>query len=246
MSDLRNSVISVLDDAVEKFSQDIAKKYNLNKDDLFAIWKSGATSSVEPAVSQNSGNTSPVQSETTNSDSKFSRDELNKMKKPELVKLCKENKVKTTGKKDDLVERLMNVDNSPAKQVPTKKQTILQSLNSTIPTISIRRNKHGNYEHPETHLVFDKINKVVFGMQNDNGTVDPLTDEHIDLCNKFKFKFILPENLNKSQATSVDTKKIVADEDDEDDEDDDDILEDDDLIEDDDDLGEFYESGGED
>ena len=46
-------------------------------------------------------------------------------------------------------------------------------------------------------LVFSKLDKNVIGKQNEDGTIIELTKNDIELCNKFKFKYILPENLNE-------------------------------------------------
>ncbi len=252
MSNLRESLVNTVDNIVEQYISIISKKYALNNKELIEIWKndknlsnSVASTPPPPPEPVPAENNEPVDANKCG----YSQQQLDAMKKSELVTLCKQFKLKISGKKDDIVKRLIDLNNQTSQQstvkTASKKQTVLQSLNTTIPTISVRRNKFGNYEHPETHLVFNKVDKMVYGRQNDNGTVDDLDKETIDLCNKFKFKYVLPENLNKTTTTST---NITQDDEDDEDEDDDEILEDDDILEDedDDDLDEFYESGGED
>jgi hypothetical protein len=55
----------------------------------------------------------------------------------------------------------------------------------------IRRNLHGNYEHAETGLVVNVNNKAVYGKQNKDGTVSPLTEDDIKLCQLYKFNYML-------------------------------------------------------
>lgn len=53
--------------------------------------------------------------------------------------------------------------------------------------ITVRKNIYGNWEHPATNLVFDRFSREVCGKQG-TGVILPLTEEDIDLCNKYKFK----------------------------------------------------------
>ena len=47
--------------------------------------------------------------------------------------------------------------------------------------------------------MFDK-NKKVYGKQNTDGSVDKLTEKDIDICNKYKFLYILPTNLDEKSG----------------------------------------------
>ena len=69
------------------------------------------------------------------------------------------------------------------------KTPVIKKLTANIPNILIRRNKFNNYEHPESGLVFDNQEKIVIGKQNDDGNIDDLTEEDIDKCNAFKFRY---------------------------------------------------------
>ena len=84
---------------------------------------------------------------------------------------------------------------------------------ANIPNILVKRNKYNNYEHPETGLVFDNETKTVIGKQNKNGSVDDLSEDDIDQCNAFKFKFQIPSNLdNKSKLVDVKIEELDEDE----------------------------------
>ena len=254
MSDLRTQIIKSLDNTIESFTRDISKKYGMPISELLELWRkctiiTDSATDIKPEEPSQTKSTEEIKPDEVKEDEKTSegdnmKEKYEKMKKTELSKLCKEKGLKTTGKKDELIERLIN----PPKIVQKKslntevKKTILQSISTTIPTIHIRRNAFGNYEHSETKLVFDKVNKLVHGRQLDNGTIEPVNSEIIELCEKYKFKCVLPENLNTNNS-SLEDIKLNEDEDPEDD----DILDDDDIEDeieeddDDEDLGEFYE-----
>ncbi|GHV49509.1 hypothetical protein AGMMS49579_01420 [Spirochaetia bacterium] len=61
----------------------------------------------------------------------------------------------------------------------------------------ISRNEHGNYIHEPSQLVFDPQTKMVIGKQNENGNIDDININDVSICNKYKFKYIIPENLGK-------------------------------------------------
>ena len=52
----------------------------------------------------------------------------------------------------------------------------------------ITKNKFGNYTHSATGLVFRSAQeKVIYGRQDDEGVIHPLTEEDLEVCKKFKF-----------------------------------------------------------
>jgi len=131
---------------------------------------------------------------------------------PELKNLCKEKKLKCGGKKSELISRLLGkevTDEQIKESITTKSKVstknenrnyskVVEKLKQTIPTILIRRNAFNNYEHPPSGLVFNS-DKYVYGKQKDDGSIDTdLTYDDIQTCKRYKFKFIMPENLEKN------------------------------------------------
>ena len=121
--------------------------------------------------------------------------------------------------KSDLIELICNYDlkTQPQKQSqsPPKKlspalkdQKVIKKLVEKIPSITIKRNQFDNYEHADTKLVFNNKTQKVYGKQNPDGSISDLTDEDINLCNKYKFQYIIPDNLDKK----LDLKNIEVDE----------------------------------
>lgn len=64
---------------------------------------------------------------------------------------------------------------------------------------SIRRNKWGNFEDPETNIVFNAKTKAAYGVQDHkSGKVTALKDKHIGLCKKYGWRY----NLIKEESES--------------------------------------------
>ena len=191
------NVRQAVDGVVGTFIEQIAAKYDIDSDELHSLWNGESSKGVT--------NVAPVEPPTK---SCGAREELMRCKKVELQVLCKEKGLKCTGTKKDLVDLLLDTPSTapakgPAKKEPVKKpqpSLVAAKLTANVPTIAIRRNQFSNYEHPETSLVFDKKTKKVIGQQNDDGTIEDLNTQLIELCNKHKFDYELPEDLDKKST----------------------------------------------
>src|SRR3989344_2341101 len=104
--------------------------------------------------------------------------------KKHLSDETKENRTSKVTKKQELAET---------------KAKIIQELNNHKPKVILKRNNYGNFEHPETKLLFDKVTKEVYGKQSpDSNSVLPLTAEDIESCKLFHFTYKLPENIESN------------------------------------------------
>ena len=172
---------------MEHFLKRIATKHNLNNDELISEWK---------------------QFDELNTS-------YNKMKKPELVQLCVDKGYKSTGSKPELVVSLIDeikegekppkkiaktASKSAAVAAPTQAD-IIKKIVAASPVIVIRRNEHGNHEHPDSGFVFNPTTKKVIGKQHDDGTVSPITKSDIDTCNKYNFDYEIPESLDDKTSS---------------------------------------------
>lgn len=127
-----------------------------------------------------------------------------KMKKPELLEICKTNGYAIKGSKDDLIAIILN--KVPEPQTPEKapvkaaakpeplQTSILSKMTASIQKVVIKRNEHGNYEHSETGLVFNPKTREVIGKQVGVEVVE-ITKEDIQECNRLNFKYKTPFNL---------------------------------------------------
>lgn len=204
------STKSMISDAVSKavtdYIEEISKTFDLDKKQLVDMWSANTSKLVEPIAT--------VQCDMN----------LAKCTASVLKEMCKEKGVRCTGTKAELICYLSNIPvpekpkrvkkpKSPSdvkitKAVEAKKDTIIKKIVQNIPTISIHKNQYGNFEHAETSFVFNKQKKVI-GKQNGK-IVEDLSSEDINLCNKFKFSYILPDNLDK-KTSSVDDSMLELD-----------------------------------
>lgn len=205
---LSQTLTKTIDEVIQTFITRVSNKYNLDNDDLKSLWE-GDVVKPKKVVTTLVDDSPPGE---------IDHEVLLKCNKAELVALCKAHGHKCSGTKSILMNRLLGKEEaSTPKSKPKSKKTkvdqqaavkatpVAKKLTAKIPNILIRRNQHNKYEHPETGLIFDNDSKIVIGKQNDDGSVDPLTEEDIDQCNAFKFKFKIPIDLD-SKSTLVDVK----------------------------------------
>jgi len=141
----------------------------------------------------------------------------NKMKKPELVDICKQFGYVHVGSKPELIINILNkvtvvekvIKKKSVKQEPLKTD-ILSKLKSEVPPIVIRRNVHGNYEHPDTGFIFNQKTHEVVGKQLDNGEISAISKDDLEVCKQFNFKYVIPFNL--TDAGTGEEDKILEDE----------------------------------
>ena len=202
----RNTLNESINTIILDYNKTIAKQFNLDLDKLNKLW--GDREQTTNVKESDNGVETPKQTESK--PEPLSAAKLMKCNKPELKKLCKDRGLKLTGTKAVLLQRLLG--NKEAETVPKKKETksttknnqktpkIIKKLQTNISTMVIRRNAHGNLEHSESSLVFDRKTKKVIGKQSDDGSILPITKEDINICNKYKFDYILPENLDVNKG----------------------------------------------
>jgi len=138
----------------------------------------------------------------------------------ELKALCKAHKLPVGGKKQDLMDRLVQLSGESGESgesvgVPSapkkKKRSPNRMPQIPISSIQIKKNSHGNYEHPETKLVFDKDSRQVIGKQQEDGTINALGEEDIQQCDQFKFTYQVPEKI-LNEADKLLSSKTAVDE----------------------------------
>ena len=225
---LQQTVNKVINDHLQNFFERVSAKYsNITKKELEELWNS---SDVATKSSSNVDDDCP---KFLAPPTDITHEYLLKCLKPELVGLCKKYNVKATGTKNDLLaalrEKLFSNKSDTELTTPVTKPTssvkktveppVIKKLSATIPTVAISRNRFGNHEHIETSFIFDKKSKKVIGKQNTDGSIDELTEEDINLCNKHKFEYVLPNNLDKNAKNNatideLDDEEIVESDDD--------------------------------
>lgn len=204
---LNNQIIDCVTKTIDIYIEKVATQFSLSKEELYLIWNSQSVSEKSKPTKQ------PTVQENVKQPTIQENEHLNSLQKPELVALCKSKGLKTTGTKIDLISRLIGkndeqqkpISKSSKKQVPThpaveQKPVVSKLIKPHISNIEIRRNKYGRYEHSETKLVFDQLTQKVVGKQDyESGYITPLTPDGIELCKKYKFQYVIPDNLDTVQ-----------------------------------------------
>jgi hypothetical protein len=216
------TLTEAIDKVINNFIDKVSSKYNVDSNELLSLWTGGEVKESTKKVELKSP--SPINKKSTAVDP----DVLLKCNKAELVAMCKTHGRKCSGTKSDLISRLLGKEDGIKVSTPVSKKNksskvkedlikatpVVKKLTANIPNILIRRNKWNNFEHPETKFVFDNDTKIVIGKQNENDKdISPLTEDDIDKCNAFKFKFNIPSDLDyKSTLDEVKVDELSEDE----------------------------------
>ena len=183
-------------------------------DQLETIWADDETKTEnEPTILQEA-NTSAELPDLIN-------DNLVAKTVAELKAICTVRGVKKSGKKIDIIARLLGQEVVATKKTATKAKTKAKTSQPKILTalapvsINVKQNKNGDYVHQATGLVVCKETKKVIGKEAEEGYVE-LTKEDIDLCHKFKLDYEIPDNLGTSAKTAdesyAEVEKTISEE----------------------------------
>ena len=198
MSSYQEELNKNIEGIINNLLKDISGKYNLNLEELTDMYKKDYTKN---------------QTEESNSES-ISKEKLSKLKKKELEQICREKGIQNIkGKKEELINRILNNNKDDNK--------IVENIITGLSTILIEKNKFGNYEHKQTNLIFNRNTKTVIGKQNqDSGEIEQLSESDIELCNQYKFKFKIPDQIDQDDNGTLDID-VTEEEEDEEEEDED-------------------------
>ena len=185
MESFESKINVLINDVITNYIEDVSNKYKISKAELSNLWKG-----------------QEIKQETKN----ISEDDYSKLKRNELVDICKKKDLSTSGTKKDLIKRIIKEQN--------KKENIVEKLDLSLNSVIIKKNSFGNYVHSPTKFVFNKDNKSVIGKEDDEGQIVSLDKNDIDICNKYKFKFVVPEDLNNKDDDDI--EEVIEDSDDSD------------------------------
>jgi hypothetical protein len=205
-----------IEDSVKEFFKTLSKKYELDENELVSLWNGKESSVVEKKKSPKK--TESPKLETQKEDKKepeITKEKIMTATRDMLAAMCKAKGLKMSGKKDELVQRLLEslgnsdkkevVKKTPPKSSKKEEPVVLKTVKEKSGHLEIRKNKFGNFEHVETGLVFNG-DKMVYGRQMEDGGVSELLPEDIEACKKYKFPYKLPENLSVNK--SLDDVKV--------------------------------------
>lgn len=197
---------------IESFIQMLCAEFSLQRESVESVWARVAeTASVDEGVPE---------SKTAENPPEHTEASLRKMTVVMLKGILKDQGKRLSGKKDELIARILGTDSISAA-TPTRKKlsgakkpkvsakkrdetTLGRLYEANRPKITVRPNSFGNHEHPDTRLVFRGTPPLVYGRQLDDGSIESLSEETIALCNQYAFKYEPPVDLAAaSQAEDV-------------------------------------------
>jgi hypothetical protein len=192
---LKENAFSGLNSVIFTFINLISQKYNINSNELKSLW-------------EGESNVIPVVASSVVSSSSPAAKELENLTKTQLIEMCKTKNLKVSGTKNELIARILESESiirptpPPVVQTTTttavvRSPTIIKKLVDKIPKLEIKRNSDGYYVHEETSFVFDTKTQKVYGKLDKNNKIEELSADDIDICNKYKFSYVLPNNLDK-------------------------------------------------
>lgn len=222
MDILSKSLFSVVSQAVDEFAGLVATRYDTSKEEVLELWNDKVSSELKVAETVSATTkkaaaprtrAKTVASVESDNDSTCSY-EFKKGKNigtkctakvcPDSTSFCRkhktqEGKEETSTTKPEKKSSAKSSVASKAKKADSKEKetAVVKKLNEGKQAIVMHRNKQNNYEHEQTHLVFDRVTKEVYGKQTDDG-VEPLSAEDIEQCRKLNFKYRLPTALSST------------------------------------------------
>ena len=215
MTSYGEQISKSIKDIFSNFIGDISVKFNINKTELERMFYSEVETKKD--ISQDES-----KEEEDRNKKKYKKSISNKSKK-ELISLCEEINLDTVGKKDDLINRLIkqwkkenklsknpelfkfkNEDKSEYTDSEKRNTTIeTHSIKTMITKVVIMMNDYGNYVHNPTGLVFDKSSECVVGKQEENGDITDLTEDDLELCKQYKFKYNQPIFIEENEEDEL-------------------------------------------
>jgi hypothetical protein len=129
---------------------------------------------------------------------------------------------------------LKSMEKKPVAPSATEEE---EAATQIVKKFKVHKNRFGNYENPETHIVFDHETKMAKGKQASNGKIVELGKDEIAFCKShgWSYKFDSPPAVLKRKNKAKESEEELSDEDDEDEEEEEEEEDDDEVEEEDDD-----------
>ena len=194
MQTYREQLEGSVDNLIRNFISDVSSKFNISKEDLNNMWDK-----------KDNKDNKIVNKEGEDVREVDDMEKYKNMKKNDLVKICNELKISKSGKKEELINRIIKKQN--------RKDNIIDKLNLSLNSIVIKKNEYNNYVHIPTSFVFNKDTKCVIGKEIEEGQIVQLNKNDINICNKYKFKYNIPDDLNNDGNESEDDIDDILEED---------------------------------
>ena len=212
--------MTITNNQINSFMTLLCEEFSLDRAAVDAVWSRVAVHSDDVGVEETKGD-SPDEPAAEG----YTEEQLRKKTIMMLKGILRDQGKRLVGKKDELIARILGNDttkasSTPSRQKLTKKPKSAKARDQTTlgriyeanrPKVTVRVNEHGNHEHPDTRLVFRGTPPLVYGVQQDDGSIAQLTEETIALCNQYAFKYEQPSNL-AATTQAADVEDTVSNE----------------------------------
>lgn len=206
------SLIQIINNHVKNgFIPLLCEKFNLEEEEIEKLWMDFTTGKCSKSkkksvkiISSDVDLSEEEEQEEEETNQTLDREALSKLKLTDLKEICRKKKLKVSGTKSQVIDRILDL---PEESLPTKKKASKKPVLEKIekPEIKIEKNDYGNLIHIETKIVFreeeEEINgykcRMAIGIENEEGSVDPLSSEVIETCKQYGFKYQVPDNLDE-------------------------------------------------
>ena len=143
----------------------------------------------------------------------YTQDELEHLKIKDLRDLCGTFKLTKAGVKQQLIDKILakiGTPNVETRAAPVKvkipspvQQPKLDLEKFRAQPVAIAKNENGHWIDANTSIVFSEDEeyidgvkcRIAIGYEDEDGTVEDLTAELINACNRFNFRYREPANI---------------------------------------------------
>ena len=224
-NNFNNSLLKLVNTHVDDILTTISKRYDIKMNELYELINGGTSSTTTSSSTPPTKSSNIVDLIVQKSNAKGEQEKAKSTDKrtvADLKLLCKERNLPVSGTKVDLITRLQLFETSgsvPSTPTSTRKKAaapkipeILTNLQAQRPTLEIKKTPDGFFEHEETHLIFDdEKSQTVIGVRIESGEIVELTDDDIEKCKQYGFKYNLPTNLELNDDKNIKIEELDDD-----------------------------------
>lgn len=217
------SLTSAINERLSALAVKTSEEYNISLDELLNFWGINGDAVDAPVKEEKKTKSKPKaksteQKEVSNCSYEFKKGKnigsKCSAKAADGTLFCKKHSAGQSEKTEAPAKRKKA---TPVEEIKTE---VAKSIDEKKEKFVLRRNEHGNYEHPTTHFIFDKNTKEVIGKQVGD-IVEQITAEDIETCRLNSFKYVLPKNLKNGEKQEEVEEEDVEDEEEEEEEEED-------------------------
>jgi hypothetical protein len=225
---LKTDLFNSIEKHIDSLLTTISTKYNIDKNELKNLWCNLDESTNVEVGSQRTEEVTqsvPVTETTTTTTTEKAYDitKIHEYDVKTLKGILKSLGLKVSGKKADLLSRIMNSDKepkkSPSRKSPAKtssskkkKQTRLLPVNGKVELQKrqIHFKKIDDFHvHEDSNLIIDSETKMIIGKYDiDTKSMVNLTESDIETCKQYKFRYNVPDNLSSTNSKKEDSNKL--------------------------------------